>query len=65
MTWDYIGAICSTALWPSNMKADHTRSFNFLALPRFGKHKKNLKTLLLIFLLNLKFTDLPHTTRLV
>jgi hypothetical protein len=40
MTWVCSVGICSTTLWPSNMKADHMRIFNFLALPKLGKYKK-------------------------
>jgi hypothetical protein len=36
------------------MKADHLRSFNFLALPEFGKYKKKSKLFLILFFLILE-----------
>jgi len=61
----YIVGICSTTLWPSNMKADHMRSSNFLALPKFGKYKKKTSKLFYSFSFKSEVMDVPHTTQLV
>jgi hypothetical protein len=49
-------------LWPSNMKANHLRTFNFFTLPKFGKYQ--LTTLLNYFTSDL-WTYVSHITHLV
>jgi hypothetical protein len=56
MTWMF-----STILWPSNMKADRLRTFNFLIFSKFGKYQTNNSSKSI----SVGVMDVPQTTHLV
>ena len=57
--------ILSVIFRPSNMKADHLRKFNFLALSKFGKYETNSQNSNKSFSIQFAVPDAPQTSHLV